>query len=819
MVHNIDNYSDFIIYHRIQPEGQLMLHYLCFPAVYMVLSGNVRLFLNGKSLCLKASELLLINSYEGFSFQFENAVVCQFIFNLPLFEQKLGLSVPDYFQCSSQHCPDSKEIARLRALLAEYVRLLASPEHRIDRQLLSFEILRFMNTHFAVPKHSRPTSKETPGLKHIRQAMRFMQQHYKEALTLQDIAGSCYVSVPYLSKLFKENFRCSIFNALTQIRLANAWPSVVYGQETLEAIALENGFANARAFTKAFFDQYGDYPSHCRQKGKAVDIVSNDIEEDLLRLFLPYSGSLGKDGAAGNLSPAPCHLNIQAAAPGVPLNNHLFNLLFIGDARHISVTELKSLLPALQRTFHYTYAYISGILSRLLLQSIETTYPGNTLLSFIHVDSVLELLLDAGLTPCIDLFCINHGLSSLPEYTRALLLHFKEKYGPEALRQWLFIPGGCPLNFFGPEMNVPSIDFEYFSQIVSIIKDIDPKIQVGSPLLMPGCQKEVWLWLMDFSAFCTDRGCTPDFYSLIHYPITPAKAAREPFIFRQNETRSSMSQMLTQMEGLLSSGKLPKRPVFIIEWNTSISNKDFTNDSLYKAANLMETLLDNCDRAFCFGYSLAFDGLEMFPVSSRPVHGGKGLFCSNGVKKPAFWALLWLKAMGDTLVARRKGCFITRRGDSLQMYFYYPVPMALSMAADTQSNLRLVNMINSTPVDKDGQPLSAAAIDAFLGDSQEQERRFEIDLNGLPLKEYMVTHLKLTRQQCECFIQAYDGLVLCPSGSGNLTDYWNASVTPEISCRAYSEAEHTLTEPSLHLQCSLAPGEIAYIEVSPLPKK
>ena len=812
MIRDIDHSSELIIFHPIQPTDRFTLHFLCLPAIYFILSGKAHFRTGNRQITLNAAQLLLINSFESLAIQSEEAMIGQFILNLPLFEQKLGVPVPNHFECNSQNTPDAAVFDDLKKLLAQYA--LSGKEDPSCRPLLAFEILGILKTRFS-QKLSRPQPLgERSGSRHLEQALKYMQQHYRESLTLKDIAGNCYVSIPYLSKLFKENFHHSIFNVLTRIRLSNAWPAVIQGMDTIEAIAQKNGFSNTRSFTKAFLAQYGNYPSDYR---KNADAKKTSAQNHLAHLLLPYTRVLPASASGlipGNTPVLQQSLQVPADAPGTTISHQLFNLLFVGDVRHISITELKNMLVSVQKGLPHTYAYVTGLLSTLLLPSMESARPDTLRLSFVHVDTILDLIVGAGLIPCIDLDCTDHGLRDIPGHTRALLGHLKNQYGLTDLKRWLFIPGSCPLNFFAPQEHALRADFEYYWQLYRIVKDTDPQIQVGSPRLQLGRYEPVWDWLMGFTEFCIAKGCICDFYSLIHYPISPGNDKNGKFTFYQNETNDMMPQMLNRFETLLSSGAIPKRPAFIVEWNTSISNQDFTNDSLFKAAHLLENLLATYDKAQGFGFSQQFDGLEMFPASFLPVHGGNGLICNNGTKKPAFWALFWLHRMGDTLLARGRGCFVTRRADSYQIYLYHPAPMGLSFAANINSLRTVDALINSSPVDAQGQPLSASAIEKLL-DCRIAPAGFDIALEALPFKEYTVTRLHFTRRQCECFTKAYDRLCICPRN--RLTDYWNAAVTPEILCQPYKAQSQELRKGyRLHLSYTLMPGEIAFIEVIPL---
>lgn len=806
MIHPIDNYSDYIIYHRIQPSDRLQLDYLCCPSIYMIPAGTVRLFLEGKSLSLTTSDIMIINSYEGFSFQFQNAIVCQFIINLPLFEQKLGIPIPDYFEYRNLNNNQSELLNPFKSMLVGYIHNLSDPNAILDRQLLAFEIFHYMTSHFAAQKPERLSSKENAsGLKHIQQAMNYMQHHYKEPLTVQNIADHCYVSIPYLSRLFKEHFNKSIFNILTQIRLANAWTSVMYSKNTIESIASNYGFSNARAFSKAFFEQYGDYPSRYREQRTALTSVSENIEEELLKLLVQYQPYTSQ-----RMNNIYAHVKNTSHT----LKHHLWNILFIGDVRHISVTELKKILPPTKETFGYTCVYISGLLSQLMLQTIATSGSCNPLISFVHTDAVLDIFIDAGFIPCIDLYSINHGLNNLSYYTRSFLEHYRDKYGIKEIEKWFFILGYCPLNFFGDETTDEALDFKQYKDLMDTIKMISPCIQAGSPLFQLGSNKQVWYWFIDFLDYTHKNNCIPDFYSIIHYPISHGKWTEKAFTFSQNETLDNMEKQLSRLEEIFLSRPLDKRPIYIIEWNTSISNKDYTNDSIYKAAQIFKTLLENYDRAMSFGYSMFHDSLEMFPASPLPIHGGKGLICNNGVKKPAYWALLLLRQMGDQLICRGHGYFITRKEKTYQIYLYNETDLSTSMAADNTSSLQLVNIINSIPVNEKLQPLSAQSMEVRILSSKASSTCFNITLDGLDCDSCTVTAIQLKQQQCSIYTQAYDGLCICPSS--RLSHYWNCMTTPQISCDKISVPKRKNTVPThlLELKYILAPGEIAYIEIN-----
>ena len=58
------------------------------------------------------------------------------------------------------------------------------------------------------------------------------------------------------------------------------------------------------------------------------------------------------------------------------------------------------------------------------------------------------------------------------------------------------------------------------------------------------------------------------------------------------------------------------------------------------------------------------------PQPKELFFGGLGLFTANGIPKASYYAFTLLRQLGDTLLGRGDGWFITRQGDSYQILLY-----------------------------------------------------------------------------------------------------------------------------------------------------
>lgn len=81
-------------------------------------------------------------------------------------------------------------------------------------------------------------------------------------------------------------------------------------------------------------------------------------------------------------------------------------------------------------------------------------------------------------------------------------------------------------------------------------------------------------------------------------------------------------------------------------------------NDLYVCRNILK----NYNRLDSFGNWTLTDLIEELPLTDELFHGGMGLFTRNGIKKPAYYAFVFLNLLDDILLRRDEGYFITTNG-------------------------------------------------------------------------------------------------------------------------------------------------------------
>ena len=101
----------------------------------------------------------------------------------------------------------------------------------------------------------------------VRQAQYFINDHYREDITLDDIAGSVSLSKYYFSRMFEKETGSSPWKYLIETRLRNAMQLLTHSSISVEEISFSCGFSSAAHFIRLFKEYTGFTPGafrhHC----------------------------------------------------------------------------------------------------------------------------------------------------------------------------------------------------------------------------------------------------------------------------------------------------------------------------------------------------------------------------------------------------------------------------------------------------------------------------------------------------------------------------------------------------------------------------
>jgi len=104
-------------------------------------------------------------------------------------------------------------------------------------------------------------------------ALWYIESHFAEEVTLEDVATVAGVSRYHLSRAFGLATGYSIMRYVRGRRLARAARALAQGAPDILAIALDAGYGSHEAFTRAFRDQFEMTPEMVRERRSVKDIA------------------------------------------------------------------------------------------------------------------------------------------------------------------------------------------------------------------------------------------------------------------------------------------------------------------------------------------------------------------------------------------------------------------------------------------------------------------------------------------------------------------------------------------------------------------
>ena len=131
---------------------------------------------------------------------------------------------------------------------------------------LYYNILYLMVRDYRETEAAQEEIQDSRRLDALSKITTYMREHYTEELKLSEMANLFGYSDAYLSRMFKKYAKINFKAYLQEIRMSYAYRELSNTEKTISQIALDNGFASSRAFSREFQKKYGDLPSELRQK-------------------------------------------------------------------------------------------------------------------------------------------------------------------------------------------------------------------------------------------------------------------------------------------------------------------------------------------------------------------------------------------------------------------------------------------------------------------------------------------------------------------------------------------------------------------------
>lgn len=155
------------------------------------------------------------------------------------------------------------DLQRFEQIWDDLYGLASSSDYIRDMRI--FEKLSGLLTLLMEKSWHQGTSPITAAKQNLFAIQKYLEEHYAQKITLEELADKFYINKFYLTRVFKEQFGMSIHNYLLQIRITHAKQLLRFTQKSVESIGLECGMGELYYFSRTFKKVEGISPSKYRQ--------------------------------------------------------------------------------------------------------------------------------------------------------------------------------------------------------------------------------------------------------------------------------------------------------------------------------------------------------------------------------------------------------------------------------------------------------------------------------------------------------------------------------------------------------------------------
>ena len=565
---------------------------------------------------------------------------------------------------------------RIKDFLNYYLQIY-DKEKNFEYIALGYQILHCLSENFLETPDDKLSKKQNSTDNRIYHINNYIRTNYDQPISLKNLAEHLYLSTSYLARFFRKTYGMTFLEYLTKVRMQHAVEDLLYTDIPVTKIVYTNGFSNSKAFNKTFKAFYGCTTSEYRKNFKTDKEKSSEATD--MKLVKRMSDYFLENMTAENKIPKSdkdveviCRADVRQADRQL-YGEVLCDTVNIGMAADLLKSEVQEHVLLLQKQMHITYVRFWNIFSPEMMLDIHSekgTY------NFSRLNQVLDFLAEHKLKAHIELGAkprrlmrdlkkpLNEIADSdshreqtlfIKDWTKicdALMENLKYRYG-NLLNTWR-MELWFPETKWG-DSNAMNEYFKIFETTKHIIQSYNTRLQFGGCGLKFDYSK---LSMQQFLSQWAKQKCTPDFVSALYYAYEPEKEISD-VNFRKSTDIAHMKKCAQNLRKMLDENGMAKVPVYFTEWNMTVSDRNYMNDSCYKACWMIKNQIECYPYIQASAYFIGSDYVTEYYDSNELLHGGTGLLSKDGIIKPSGYALQFLNELYGNIVAQNEQYMLT----------------------------------------------------------------------------------------------------------------------------------------------------------------
>ena len=457
------------------------------PQIVIVLDGVLDVQIGDESFVAKENDIFLINQRTFHSMKAENTclvlsvLIDQFGFNL---DQHEADSL--YFNLNSIKTPDNPRLESIKHLLYSLVKFntMENINSVYTNIAITYSLFAQLMNDFKLDITESNT--KIANYDTITKVSAYVNDHYKEKISLQFLSEHFNYSISYLSRLFKSSLGENFIDYYDTLRINYSLNDLVSSTKSIEEIAVEHGFENSRSYVRAFIKIFNTYPGEYRKKYNSKNNVLDEQSSKLLRkeslnnILSKYDAYAKLNEQREKVRDVENIVNINYNDKTIDLYSPHTKLLELRSAKYLFYEETRNVLKLIQQDIGFE----NVILYKLFDKDLRLFVKSNYVLFFnsFVLENMLDFLNSININPYFKLE-MDFELMKVEEFEGAVkefVDYLANNYSANKLSNFMIsISCNCDLSMLAQkELNIFK---SMYVRLSKYIKNKIKQIKIGAP--------------------------------------------------------------------------------------------------------------------------------------------------------------------------------------------------------------------------------------------------------------------------------------------------------------------------------------------------
>ena len=263
---SVDYITDSGQYHAAHWHSDLVIIYLLNGSAEIILDGTKLQLVQGEFIVIDANRIYELLCKESFM-QVSVHVDRTFLQDRAGTAKEEG-QVAWLYRCSREDLthellPPYLEICDLfKELVPLYINEPAG--YLLKTESIVLDILYRIVQFFSHPVYKDEVGELSEEQRRVQSFLDFIEEHYAEPLSLQDLSDEFALSREYFSRLFKKSIGISFSDHLSRVRISHFYHDLTSTDEPIMELLDKHGITNYKHFSRKFKAIYGCTPRDIR---------------------------------------------------------------------------------------------------------------------------------------------------------------------------------------------------------------------------------------------------------------------------------------------------------------------------------------------------------------------------------------------------------------------------------------------------------------------------------------------------------------------------------------------------------------------------